>query len=178
MILKVGWFSSAPWWSAACWLTSWSRPAGHDSKPSSALRKPRCRGVKHQGGWVPGEHGRKLLGTPEVRIPGIGKDLHDMMAEDDSNVYLVSKSVKENFFKSVETDEFIWKKAVMTHDISWQSPELTISATYWSILCHPGSSGDGSLVLKLTLTADFAVQSVSRRSFCSQKLFSGFYMIE
>lgn len=56
---------------------------------------------------MPGEHGRKLLGTPEVRIPGIGKDLHDMMAEDDSNVYLVSKSVKENFFKSVETDEFI-----------------------------------------------------------------------
>ena len=58
-------------------------------------------------GWVPGEHGRKLLGTPEVRIPGSWKDLHDMLAEDDSNVYLVSKTVKENFFKSVETDEFI-----------------------------------------------------------------------
>lgn len=182
VILKVGWFSSAPWWSAACWLTCWSRPAGHDSKPSSELRKPRCGGVKHQGVGCPestGSTGRKLLGTPEVQIPGVWKDLHDMLAEDDSNVYLVSKSVKENFFKSVETDEFIWKKLwwlMTSHDNLQNSPPVQLTDPFFAIQDRVETAPWfwswpwlPILQFKVCHVGFFVL---------FQKLFSGFYMIE
>lgn len=99
----------------------------------------------------PGAGGSNTKGLGARRAPGgncwellrfefqeVGKTciLHDMLAEDDSNVYLVSKSVKENFFKFVETDEFIWKKLwwlMTSHDNLQNSPSVQLTDPFFAI---------------------------------------------
>ena len=101
-----------------------------------------------------------------------------MLAEDDSNVYLVSKSVKENFFKSVETDEFIWKKLwwlMTSHDNLQNSPPVQLTDPFFAIQDRV-ETAPWLWSWPWLPILQFKVCHVGL--FVFQKLFSGFYMIE
>lgn len=144
---------------------------------------PGAGGQTPRGPWVgcPESTGGNCWELLRFEFLEVGKTciLHDMLAEDDSNVYLVSKSVKENFFKFVETDEFIWKKLwwlMTSHDNLQNSPPVQLTDPFFAIQDRVETAPWfwswpwlPILQFKVCHVGLFVL---------FQKLFSGFYMIE